>query len=133
MVMQTPWIQSNSPNLQSHTQLCINHLLQFRQITPKRLWYVTPLNSAHPYKCKGTLIIYPNQLTSGLVASGSSILALSSQSSGFLASGSGMVFGGRKSQSSSKRPPSTLLLSILTSYVLSGLTMRVYRWVNSSS
>ena len=72
-------------------------------------------------------------LTSGFVSSGSSIIRVSSQSSGFLASGSGMVFGGRKSQSSSRLPPSTRLLSILTSYVLSDRTISVYRWVNSSS
>ena len=60
-------------------------------------------------------------------------MRVSSQSSGFLASGSGMVFGGRKSQSSSRLPPSARLLSILTSYVLSDRTISVYKWVNSSS
>ena len=65
--------------------------------------------------------------TSGLVSSGSSILGVSSQSSGFLASGSGMVLGGRKSQSSSRMPPSACLLSILTSYVLSDRRISVYR------
>ena len=83
--------------------------------------------SAKSYEA-GTL-----SLTSGLVSSGSSIIRVSSQSSGFLASGSGMVLGGRKSQSSSRLPPSTRLLSILTSYVLSDRTISVYRWVNSSS
>lgn len=72
-------------------------------------------------------------LASGLVSSGSGIFSRSSQSSGFLASGSLIFFGGRKSQSSSKVPDSTFLLSIFTSYVLSGLTIRVYKWVNSSS
>ena len=44
------------------------------------------------------------ELTSGFVSSGSSILGLSTQSSGFFASGSLIFFGGRKSQSSSKLP-----------------------------
>ena len=44
------------------------------------------------------------ELTSGFVSSGSSILGLSTQSSGFFASGSLTFFGGRKSQSSSKLP-----------------------------
>lgn len=52
--------------------------------------------------------------TSGLVSSGSSIFGRSSQSSGFLASGSLIFLGGRKSQSSSRLPDSTFSLSILT-------------------
>merc|ERR1711936_1427999 len=48
-------------------------------------------------------------------SSGSSILARSSQSSGFLASGSLIIFGGKKSQSSSKVPFWALSLSIKTS------------------
>lgn len=53
--------------------------------------------------------------TSGLVSSGSSILARSSQSSGFRASGSLIFLGGKKSQSSSRLPDSTRPLSIFTS------------------
>ena len=44
-----------------------------------------------------------------------------------------IFLGRRKSQSSSREPLSTLELSILTSYVLSGLTISVYKWVNTSS
>ena len=42
--------------------------------------------------------------TSGFSSLGSSILALSSQSEGLDASGSGIFFGGKKSQSSSRDP-----------------------------
>merc|ERR1719419_1065603 len=54
--------------------------------------------------------------SSGLVASGSGISSLSSHSSwdGFLASGSLIFFGGRKSQSSSSEPEASSLLSIKT-------------------
>lgn len=53
--------------------------------------------------------------TSGLESVGSSILARSSQPSGLEASGSLIFLGGRKSQSSSREPDSTRLLSIFTS------------------
>ena len=59
--------------------------------------------------------IYTFSHTSGFSSSGSSILGLSSQSVGFLASGSLIILAGRKSQSSSRLPFCALSLSIKTS------------------
>merc|ERR1712187_420091 len=64
---------------------------------------------------------------SGLMSSGSGIFFSSTQSAGFDCAGSLISLGSKKSQSSNSEPLLTLLLSISTSYVLSGFTIKVYK------
>jgi len=67
------------------------------------------------------------------LSSGSSIYSLSTQSDGFFALGSLIVFGFSKSQSSFKFPEASIFPSTRISYVSSGFTIKTYECVNSSS